>query len=74
MSYLHLMGVLAMMDMARESARRRNRHSSLSPGARLTWRGVPSRQIRRLQARLGAWLVVCGKGLQARAGQMAEAP
>ncbi|MGD8626214.1 MAG: hypothetical protein PVJ34_16875 [Anaerolineae bacterium] len=69
---LHLRVTVAMMDMARESARRERPHPGQPAGARHVRQSVRSGYRRRLQARLGAWLVTCGRGLQARAGRLAE--
>jgi hypothetical protein len=72
MHYLHLRVTMAKMEMAREAARRERERPGLPPGARHVRRSMRWRRGRRLQARLGAWLVACGRGLQARAGQVAE--
>ena len=70
---LHLRVTVAMMEMARESARREIGYPGLPPGARVVRPTMRSWHKRRLQARLGAWLVACGQGLQARAERVAEA-
>ena len=69
---LHLRATVAMMDMARESARREREYPGLPPGARHARQRTRSWHRRRVQARLGAWLVACGQGLQARAERVAE--
>jgi hypothetical protein len=69
---LHLRATVAMMEMARESARREREYPDLPPGARHARQSMGAWHRRRVQARLGAWLVTCGRGLQARAGQVAE--